>query len=186
MMLAVVSRKWWVLLLRGLAFIALGVIAMMWPGIPLSALVVLFVVFSFIDGVGGVVLGLRGEPDGTVWWTMIFLGVLALATAIIAIAWPGLTLLILLSIIASFAIVRGVFEIIAAVKLRKVIDDEWVLGLSGAASILFGVMLFARPGAGLLVIAILIGAYMIAMGVLAVALSLRLRRLQHKLSVPAA
>ena len=180
-MLASLSRKWWVLLLRGIGFIAAGVIAMMWPGIPLFSLVVLFAVFALIDGAASVVLGMRGESDGTVWWTMIILGVLALAAGILAIAWPGPTLLVLLSIVAWFAIVRGIFEIIAAVRLRKAIDDEWVLGLSGAASILFGVLLLARPDAGLIVIALLIGAYMTAIGVLAVALSLRLRRLQNKL-----
>jgi uncharacterized membrane protein HdeD (DUF308 family) len=184
-MLDVVSRKWWVLLLRGLGFIALGVIAMMWPGIPLMALVVLFAVFSLIDGAASVVLGMRGEPNGTMWWTMIFLGVLALAAGIVAIAWPQITMLVLLSIVAAFAIVRGIFEIVAAVKLRKQIDDEWILGLSGAASVLFGVLLMARPLEGLVVLAILIGAYMLALGVLAVALSLRLRRLQQKATVTA-
>jgi uncharacterized membrane protein HdeD (DUF308 family) len=182
-MLDLLSRKWWVLLLRGVAFIALGVIAMMWPGIPLASLVVLFAAFSLIDGAASVILGMRGEADGTVWWTMILLGVLALATGIVAFAWPSLTLLVLLSIIASFAILRGVFEIVAAIRLRKLIDDEWVLGLSGAASIIFGVLLFARPKAGLLVIAIMIGAFMMAVGVMSVALALRLRKVQHKLAV---
>jgi uncharacterized membrane protein HdeD (DUF308 family) len=181
-MLDLLSRKWWVLLLRGVAFIALGVIAMMWPGIPMASLVVLFAAFSLIDGAASVILGMRGEADGTVWWTMILLGVLALAAGIVAFAWPGLTLIVLLSIIASFAIVRGVFEIVAAIRLRKLIDDEWVLGLSGAASIVFGVLLFARPKAGLLVIAIMIGAFMMAVGVMSVALALRLRKVQHKLT----
>jgi uncharacterized membrane protein HdeD (DUF308 family) len=184
-MLDIVSRKWWVLLLTGLAFIALGVIAMMWPKVPLAWLVAIFAVFSLIDGAASIMLGIRGERDGTVWWTMIALGVLALAAGILAIAWPQLTLFVLLTIIAGFAIVRGLFEIIAAVKLRKVIDDEWMLGLSGAASILFGMLLMARPDAGLLVIALLIGAYIMAIGVLAVALSLRLRRLQQKLPATA-
>jgi uncharacterized membrane protein HdeD (DUF308 family) len=184
-MLTILSRKWWLVLIRGMCFIVAGVIAMMWPGITQASLVALFALFAFIDGAVSVVLGMRGEPDGTIWWTMIFLGVLALAAGILAIAWPGLTLLVLLTIIAWFAIIRGLFEIVAAVKLRKVIDDEWVLGLSGAASILFGVLLMARPDKGLLVIALLIGAFMTALGVLAVALSLRLRRLQNKLAAAA-
>jgi uncharacterized membrane protein HdeD (DUF308 family) len=86
----------------------------------------------------------------------------------------------LLSIVAYLAILRGLFEIVAAIRLRKDIDDEWVLGLSGAASVLFGILLLARPDAGLLVMAIMIGAYMTAIGMLTVALSLRLRRMQHK------
>ena len=178
-MLAVLSRKWWVLSLRGVGFIAAGVIAMMWPGIPLASFVVIFALFSLIDGAVSIILGMRGELDGTVWWTMIFLGVLALAAGILAVAWPGLTLLVLIYIIAGFAVARGLVEIIAAIRLRKLIDDEWVLGLSGCASLLFGVLIFSRPAEGMLAIAILVGAYMTALGVLALALSLRLRRLQQ-------
>jgi uncharacterized membrane protein HdeD (DUF308 family) len=181
-MLAPVTRKWWVLLLRGLCAIALGVIAIMWPGITLVWLVALFATFSLIDGVASIVLGVRGEPDGTIWWTMILLGVVAIAAAIAAFSWPGLTLIVLLNIIAAFAIVRGVFEIVAAIKLRQHIDDEWVLGLSGALSILFGVLLIARPGPGLLAIALLVGFYMLLIGSFEVALALRLRKLQYRMA----
>jgi uncharacterized membrane protein HdeD (DUF308 family) len=102
-----------------------------------------------------------------------------------ALTWPGLTLLVLLSVVAASAIVRGVFEIAAAIRLRKEIDDEWLLGLSGFLSILFGALILSRPGAGIVVIAILIGAYMLALGVMAIALSLRLRRLGNKLEATA-
>jgi uncharacterized membrane protein HdeD (DUF308 family) len=185
-MLGVLSRKWWVLLLRGLVAIVLGVIAMMMPGIPLATIALLFAAFSLADGVACIVLGVRGEADGTVWWTMILLGVLAAAAGIAAFVMPGLTLLILLGIVAGSAIVRGIFEIVAAIRLRAHIEDEWVMGLSGAMSLLFGVLLIARPGAGLVAIAIIIGAYMVALGGLAVALSLRLRRLQHRIGASGA
>ncbi|MCI0335550.1 MAG: HdeD family acid-resistance protein [Planctomycetes bacterium] len=176
-MLDVICRRWWVMLVRGLAAIAIGVCAMAWPGITLMALVWLFGAFSIIDGVFGVMLGIRGESDGTVWWTMVFLGLLALAAGVIAFAWPGLTLLVLATIIAVSAIVRGVFEIYAAIRLRHEIDDEWILGLSGLMSIIFGGLIMWRPGAGLVAIALLIGAYMTALGIFAVALSLRLRKM---------
>ncbi len=181
-MLPIICRRWWVLLLRGLAAIALGITAIAWPGITLVSLVWVFAVFSLADGIAGVVLGMRGEPDGTIWWTMIILGVLAMAAGILAFAWPGLTALVLLVIIAWSAIIRGVFEVAAAISLRKQIDDEWVLVLSGVLSIAFGALLLARPGAGALAMVLLIGAYMMALGVMAVALSLRLRKLQHKLA----
>jgi uncharacterized membrane protein HdeD (DUF308 family) len=185
-MAPVVCRKWWVLLLRGLAAIALGVTAVLWPGITLVSLMLVFATFALLQGIGEVVLGMRGEADGTVWWTMVLLGILSIASAIVAAAWPGLTALVLLAIIAVSAIVRGIFEIAAAVSLRKQIDDEWVLVLSGVLSIAFGAILIARPGAGAVAMVLLIGAYMMAMGVMAVALSLRLRKLQHKLAAHAA
>jgi len=117
-----------------------------------------------------------------VWWTMVIMGLLAIAAGVIALAWPAITIVILLAIIAASAIVRGVFEILAAIRLRKELDDEWILALSGLLSILFGGLILYRPDAGLVAIVLLIGAYMIAIGVLAIALSLRLRRLQHKLA----
>lgn len=179
-MLTTVCKRWWVLLLRGVAAVALGICAIVWPGVPLAALVVLFSIFAIIDGIAGVVLGFRGEADGTVWWTMVILGVLAIAAGVAAFAWPGLTLLVFAAIIAASAILRGVFEIYAAITLRKEIDDEWILGLSGAMSVLFGLLILYSPGAGLVAIALLIGAYMIALGIFAIALSLRLRGMHYK------
>jgi uncharacterized membrane protein HdeD (DUF308 family) len=186
-MLDVICRRWWVMLLRGVAAIVIGIIAIAMPEITLIALVALFATFAILDGLFGIFLGFRGEADGTVWWTMVLLGLLSLAAGIVAFAWPGLTLLVLATIIAVSAIVRGVFEIYAAIRLRHEIDDEWILGLSGAMSILFGLLIMWRPGAGLIAIALLIGAYMMALGVFGVALSLRLRRMGQTLATaPAA
>jgi uncharacterized membrane protein HdeD (DUF308 family) len=142
----------------------------------------MFAIFTLIDGVVALLLGFRGESDGTVWWTMVALGVLAVAAGIIAFAWPGITLVALLAVIAASAIVRGVFEIAAAVRLRKEIDDEWILFLSGFMSIVFGALILYRPDAGLLAMALFVGAYMLAIGVLAIALSLRMRRMGSALT----
>jgi uncharacterized membrane protein HdeD (DUF308 family) len=174
-MLNTVCKRWWVLMARGLAAIALGICAIVWPGATLVSLVYLFVVFTIVDGVAAIMLGLRGEADGTVWWTMVVLGLLAVAAGVTAFAWPGLTLLVLATIIAISAIVRGAFEIFAAITLRKELDDEWILGLSGAMSIIFGALIMFRPGAGMIALTLLIGAYMLALGVFAIALALRLR-----------
>ena len=174
-MLSTVCKRWWVLMVRGLAAVALGICAIVWPTITISALVFFFGVFSIIDGVAAIILGFRGEADGTVWWTMVVLGLLALAAGITAFAWPGPTLLVLVTIIAVSALVRGTFEIYAAIALRKELDDEWILGLSGAMSVIFGALILYHPAAGLIAITLLIGAYMIAIGVFAIALALRLR-----------
>jgi uncharacterized membrane protein HdeD (DUF308 family) len=179
-MLTTVCKRWWVLLVRGIAAILFGICAIAWPGATLLYLVILFGMFSIVDGVAGIILGFRGEADGTVWWTMVFLGLLAIAAGIAAFAWPGITLLVLATIIAISAIVRGAFEIFAAITLRKEIDDEWILGLSGAMSVIFGALIMFRPGAGLLALTLLIGAYMLALGVFAIALSLRLRVMHRK------
>lgn len=174
-MLFTICKRWWVLLIRGLAAIALGICAIAWPGPTLLSLVLLFGAFSIIDGIAAIILGFRGEADGTVWWTMVVLGLIAIAAGIAAYAWPGLTLLLLATIIAASAIARGVFEIYAAITLRKELDDEWILGLSGVMSVIFGLLIMFRPGAGLIALTLLIGAYMLALGIFAVALALRLR-----------
>ncbi len=174
-MLFTICKRWWVLLIRGVAAIALGICAIAWPGPTLLSLVFLFGAFSIIDGIAAIILGFRGEADGTVWWTMVILGLIAIAAGIAAYAWPGLTLLLLATIIAASAIARGVFEIYAAITLRKELDDEWILGLSGVMSIIFGLLIMFRPGAGLIALTLLIGAYMLALGIFAIALALRLR-----------
>lgn len=181
----ILSQRWWVLLLRGICAIVAGIMSIAWPGITLLALVTLFGIFAIVDGVAGITLGIRGEADGTMWWTMIILGIVSAAAGIMAFAWPQMTALVLLAIVAYSAMIRGVFEIIAAIRLRKEIDDEWVLGLSGLLSVVFGILLLVAPLEGLLAIALLIGAYMFALGVMAVALSMRLRRIQHKLQAAA-
>ena len=173
------------MLIRGLCAIGLGIMAIMWPGPTVLALVWMFAIFIVADGVASVALGIRGEADGTVWWTMVFVGALAILAGIVASAlaltMPGLTLVTLVMVIAASAIARGVFEIIAAIRLRKLIDDEWLLGLSGLLSVLFGILIFARPDAGVAAIGILIGAFMLMLGILAVALSLRLRKTGQRL-----
>jgi uncharacterized membrane protein HdeD (DUF308 family) len=183
--LNVICRRWWVLFLRGLVAILFGIATMAWPGITLLYLVFLFAAFCIVDGIIGVALGVRGESDGTVWWTMVLLGSLTVVAGIISFAWPGLALAGLAGIVAAYAIVRGVFEISAAIRLRREIDDEWVLAFAGVLSIVFGILILARPGAGLLAIALLIGAYVMVLGVLNVALSLRLRKMGKSLSAQA-
>jgi uncharacterized membrane protein HdeD (DUF308 family) len=111
---------------------------------------------------------------------MVILGLLATVAGIVVLAWPALGIAALVTIVAVSALLRGTFEIYAAIVLRKEIDDEWILGLSGALSALFGILILYHPTAGVLAITLLIGAYMIAIGAFAIALALRLRMMHHK------
>lgn len=181
-MFRAVCQNWWVLLLRGLAAIALGVCAILWPGITLLALMYLYAGFCFAEGLAELGLGFNGKIGGGIWWPMIVMGVLSVGAGLVAVFWPGLTALVLLVVIAISAILRGVLEIAVAVSLRKELEDEWVLILSGVLSIGFGALLLSAPGEGALALVLLIGAYMIAIGAMTVALSLRLRQLGRKLA----
>jgi uncharacterized membrane protein HdeD (DUF308 family) len=176
-MLQAIVRKWWVLLLRGLGAIALGALIIWWPGVTLLTLVILWGIFALGDGIAGIMLGIRGEADGTMWWTMMLLGVLGVGAAITAFIWPGMTAVILLWIIAWTAILRGLFEIAAAIRLRKHIDNEWLLAISGLLSVVAGFFILRNPAAGALAITFILGGYMMVMGIIAVVLSFRVRGL---------
>lgn len=103
--------------------------------------------------------GVRIRDNGKPLWALIVVGLLGIAAGIVTFLWPGLTALVLLYIIAIWALVAGVFQIIAAVRFRKEIRNEWLLGLSGVVSVLFGGMLIMQPGAGALALVWVIGIY---------------------------
>ncbi len=180
-MLSALARNWWVLLLNGICAIVFGVLAFTWPGVTLLALVTLYGVYCLADGITaiGATIGAK-DNAGRSWWQMLFVGVLSIAAAITAFVWPQITAVALLIIIAIWAIMRGVFEIVAAIALRKVIDNEWMLGLAGAASVVFGVALIARPGLGALALIWMIGAFAILRGLLLTGLAFKLRGLKDR------
>ena len=182
MLLKTACNRWPVLFFGGICALALGICAIVWPGITLLSFAFIYAIFTTVDGAVAIALGLRAGEDGSVWWPMVILGMLAILAGAFAFAWPQITVAVLLALVAVSAIVRGVMELIAAIRLRKELDDEWILVLSGIVSIIFGGLILYRPDAGLLAIVLLIGAYMITLGVLSVALSLRFRRMCHTLA----
>jgi uncharacterized membrane protein HdeD (DUF308 family) len=173
-MLSVYTSSWWALLLRGIAAVLFGVLAFIWPGITLTVLVLLWGAYAFVDGAFAIAAGIKSHGENRRWWVLLLEGILGVAAGIVAFAVPGITALVLLMLIAAWAIVTGVFEIAAAIQMRKYIKGEWLLILAGIASVLFGVLLFINPGAGALAVIWLIGAYAIVFGVILIALSLRL------------
>ena len=176
-MLSTIMQRWWILLLRGISVTLFGVLAIVWPGITLLTLAIIYGAVALIDGIAGIALGIRGGVNGRTWWEMILLGLLGVIAGAVTFLWPGLTAVVLLVVIALWAIIRGILEIIGAITLRKIIQGEWLLILSGVLSIGFGVLLLLQPAAGALAVMWLIGIYMIAFGITTIALSLRLRRL---------
>jgi uncharacterized membrane protein HdeD (DUF308 family) len=170
------SKRWWLLLLRGIAAIVFGVLAFIWPGLTLLTLVILYGVFAIVDGVLALAAAFgRTGPEVPRWW-LVFTGILDIAAGVIAMFWPGITAFVLIIFIGAWAIIRGVMEIIAAIQLRKEIEGEWLLVLAGGLSVLFGLGVLIYPGAGALALAWLIAFYAIAIGVVMIGLALRLRR----------
>ena len=183
-MITTLARNWGVLALRGLCAIIFGILAFVWPGITLGALVLLYGAYALVDGILAIIAAVsKREGSGLPWWALLLQGLLGIAAGIVTFAWPGITALVLLFLIAAWAIVTGIFAIIAAIRLRKEIQGEFWLALSGVLSIVFGVLLFARPGAGALAVVWLIGSYAIIFGILLLFLAFRLKRFKERVSV---
>jgi uncharacterized membrane protein HdeD (DUF308 family) len=182
MLMIILAGNWWALALRGLLAVLFGITAFVMPGLTLAALVLLYGAYALVDGVFAVVASLAGRTFGTPWWAMLIRGLLGIAVGIVTFVWPGITELALLYIIAAWAVVTGGFEIAAAIRLRKEIRGEWLLVLSGAISVLFGLALMVYPAAGALAIVWLLGSYAIIFGVLLLVLGLRLRSLSQSIA----
>jgi uncharacterized membrane protein HdeD (DUF308 family) len=180
MILQALAKNWWAVALRGVAAVVFGVIALLWPGVTLSAFVLLFGVFALADGLFALAAVFSGG-SGRPWWALVLKAIVSIAAAGVAFLLPGITALTLLFVIAFWAIVVGLLEITVAIRLRKELQGEWLLALSGVLSVLFGALMIARPGAGALALTWMIGAYAIAFGVLLVALSFRLKGLGGRL-----
>ena len=187
-MLRTITHYWWVILLRGIFAILFGIAAFIWPGLTIEALVLLFGAYALADGIVAVIVGIQQYGEIQRWWAVVLEGIAGIALGVLTLFWPGTTTTVLLAFIAAWAIVTGVFEIVAAVALRKVIQGEWTLILAGAASVLFGVLMVLQPAAGAVAIIWLIGAYALIFGVLLSFLALQLRSLGHTIdrAVPGA
>jgi len=180
-MLHRLADGWWLVLLRGIGAILFGLLAFAWPGISLLTLVLLYGAYALSDGVLALGAAITGRGGSVPTWWLVVIGLLGIAAGIGTFFWPGITALALLFVIAWWSIIRGVVEIVGAIRLRKVIDNEWLLAAGGALSILFGVLLLRNPGEGALAIVWIIAAWAVVFGVITVGLAFRLRGLKHRL-----
>ena len=183
-MLDVLSRYWWAYVVRGILAILFGILAYAWPGITLATLIILFGAFAFVDGIFLIIktIGNWGGRDDR--WLLLLEGLLGIGIGLLAFIAPGVTTFALVFYIAVWSLATGVLEIATAIRLRKEIQGEGWMILSGIASILFALLLMVFPGAGALGLIWLIAAYAIIFGVLLILLGFKLRR-ARKISQPA-
>src|SRR5687768_14235925 len=169
------ARNWWLVLLRGIAGIIFGVLTFLSPSLSLAALVIVFGAYAFADGVIAIISAIRWCGETERWWLILLEGLAGVAAGVITFFWPGITALALLYVIAAWSLVTGALEIAAAIRLRNVITGEWLLLLSGIASVDLGVLLALFPGPGALALVLWIGAFAIVSGALLIALAFKLR-----------
>ena len=176
-LLSSLADNWWLLLLRGLAAIAFGILAFIWPGLTLLTLIYLWGAYALCDGIFalGAAISAKGGDMTPRWW-LVLAGIVSILAALVAFFYPGITALVLLMFIAAWAIIVGLLQIWGATEWRKVLDDAWLLALSGVLSLIFGVLLFAQPGAGAVALVWMIGWFAVVFGCLWVALAFRLKR----------
>ena len=176
-MLQIASRAGHSLTLRGIAAVLFGVTELAWPGVTLLTLIILFGAYAFVDGV--VALWAAASPDrparGRGW--LVAEGVLGIATGVVTVTWPAATGLVLLWLVAGWALALGVLRIAAAVRFRHAVDDAWLIALNGVLAVAFGVLLAARPSSGALAVVVVIGVYALVSGAAQIGVGQRLRRI---------
>jgi len=174
-MASMYADTWWGLALRGLLAILFGIAVFVWPGISLLALVTLIGAYFLVDGIFALIHAFRIKAGHSRWWALLLEGLLGIAVGIMTFIWPGATTIAMLYLIAAWAIITGVLEIVAAIRYADEMEHEWLMGLAGLASVLFGLAVAVFPAAGLLAILWLIGAYAIVFGILMLIAGLRAR-----------
>jgi uncharacterized membrane protein HdeD (DUF308 family) len=173
---AYLRSHWWAPLLRGVLAIVFGIVLLVMPLASVVTLVFLFGGFALADGVLAIVQALRfAHPDSGRWWVTIVQGLIGIAIGVVTFFYPGITATTLGLLVAAWAIMTGVFEIATAIRLRRVIKNEFFLVLAGIASLVLGLVLVVFPLGALLLIVYVIAAYAFVSGIALVALAFRLR-----------
>ena len=179
-MLTLLSKNWWVFLVRGLAALLFGILAFAWPGLTLASLVLIFGAWALVSGLFAIFGAFSARKAHRDWWVLLLQGLLGVAAGLLTFWAPGITAMALLWYIAFWSIFTGIMEILTAVRLRKEIRGEGWIMLAGAASVVFGLLLLVYPGAGALALVTLIAAYAIVFGVILVIAAFKLKGLQGR------
>ena len=180
-MLHRLTKFWWIIILRGLVSIIFAIVAFTNPRLAFEALILLLGVFLLVDGATAVYLGARMRGHDDDWWAILLEGALGVGLGWVALINPELTAAGLVLVLAIWFLVTGVFEIATAIKLRREIDNEWLLGLAGVVSIFLGALMVFNPNAGAISIMWWLGFYAAAFGVLLLGLGLRMWRIHKRL-----
>jgi uncharacterized membrane protein HdeD (DUF308 family) len=170
-----VARHWWVLTVRGVLAVIFGVLAVIWPGITLLVLAVMFGIFALADGISAIVATFGAPAGGRS--LLVFEGAVGIIVGLLALFWPGATALAIVLLVAIWAIVTGISEIVTALQMRKEIRGEWMYVLFGVLSVVFGLIVLLSPVSGVFAVAWLIGFSAIGFGIAAIAASFRLKKL---------
>src|SRR5215472_663391 len=176
-MIEAISSKWWLFLLRGLAGIAVGVVAFVQPGAELIALVLVLGFYSFVAGALAIAVAATGVA-GDRWWALLLEGIIGVVVAVLVWSWPVASALAFVYFVAAWLIFTGILQVAAGIRFRDVIDNEWLYIIAGVVSVAFGVFVFRMPSQGAVATAFLFGWYFLLFGLIQLVFAFRLRSLQ--------
>ena len=179
-MLAASTRQWWAFVLQGILGIVFGVLVLLFPGAALVTLVALFAAWAVISGVGALAQGLREAQHRGNSWPYFLIGVVAIAAGVLAVFVPASTLLALVVFVGAWQLVTGLTEIYVAYRIRREIDNEWLIAAAGLLRAILGLVFLLMPGLGVVVSLVVIAANAFAFGLLAIVTGLRLRTLRDR------
>ena len=171
----ILSRYWWMTLLRGVIWIAFGIVLFTRPGVSLATFILLFGAFALADGIGTVITAIGGRNENESWWALLLAGLAGIGIGVLTFYNPAITALTLQVLIAMWAVSTGLLQVVAAIRLRKEIQGELWLVAAGLLSIAFGVLLVARPVVGALAVLWIIGSYAVLFGIVLIALAFTAR-----------
>jgi uncharacterized membrane protein HdeD (DUF308 family) len=174
-MLGVMTRYWWIYALRGLIAILFGIAALLWPELTITALVILFGAYVVADGVFAIINGASGRGIHDRWWVDILIGLAGIVAGVWAMLYPDLTAIGLMYVIAAWWLFTGIMQVILAIRLRDFISNEWLMILSGLASMVLGIAFLLFPGDGAISLIWVVGVFAIIVGVMLIMLAVRLR-----------
>lgn len=172
------SDLWWLYAVRGLFALLFGLAAIFWPGLTIAILIAVFGIFVLVDGLMMLGVGIQARHTSPNWWSLVLQGILNVIIGLVAFFAPIATAMALVILVAAWAVVLGVLEIIAAIRLRRVLGNEWLLIVSGIISVLLGISLVMAPGAGIVVMAWIIGGFSLLSSVVLFSIAARLRKLK--------
>lgn len=177
----ILANNWWAVALRGVVAILFGIAAFAMPLVTMLSLVVVFAAFSFVDGVFGIIMSVRGARKGERWVWLLLSGILGIVASAVAILWPGITVLAFVILVAAWALVSGTFMLISAFRLKIDHGRVWLV-IGGIASIVFGILLVISPFIGALVLTFWTGAHALVLGATLLVLAYKLR--SHRTGQP--
>lgn len=184
-MSALLAQNWWAIALRGVFAILFALIAFFWPGAALLSFVLFFSAYMLVDGIFGIVAAVRAASNHQRWGLLVLEGIVDILVGVIAFAWPGLTLVFFVTLMAVWSLITGILMIVAAFRLDPAFGRGWLI-FSGIVSVLFGVALLIAPLVGAVVLTWWLGAYALVFGITLIALAFKLKGRKDEMTGTAA